>query len=533
MLLLGLVAGACGGEAEQSAPQDVAPVDFDLRVALTDPGILDPHRISTDPALLVAKQVCDTLLSFDQRTGALLPGIAESWTVAPDARMVTFRLREGVKFHNNRDLVAEDYVYSLSRLADPGTGSTGHFLLDKVAGYSELRAARAPSLTGVTAPDPLTLQIELSEPFAEFPAVMANVVAGSAVPREEVERSVEEFAAMPICTGPYKAESPKTAEGFNLIRHDGYHGANEAFQDGGRGFARSIRFQFAGSDAQAYELLDGGEVDVSPVSPEDLAAAGRVEGRVSSGVNGHLAYIGLPVTKPPFDNPDIRRALALAVDREEIISGLLGDSRQMPDGFLPASAGPGAPGGRCPALATESADAEGAQAALSQAGVALPESMNVHLNAGGGHEQWLEKVLEQWNEVLDAGGVLKPQEWQPYVDYLAGPGADGPFRLAWVVRFPSPEALYAPLFSSSSLDNFTRYASPEFDAAMNKARATVDDAERMQAYAEAGTLLCRDMPIIPMWFGRNHVAFGAGFESAGPVRLDIFGDPILRELRRR
>jgi hypothetical protein len=67
---------------------------------------------------------------------------------------------------------------------------------------------------------------------------------------------------------------------------------------------------------------------------------------------------------------------------------------------------------------------------------------------------------------------------------------------------------------------------------MNKARAAVGETERAQAYAEAGSHICRDVPIIPIWFGRNHLAFGPGVEPAGSARIDLFGDPVLRELRK-
>ncbi|MEX0789467.1 MAG: ABC transporter substrate-binding protein, partial [Actinomycetota bacterium] len=320
------------------------------------------------------------------------------------------------------------------------------------------------------------------------------------------------------------------AEGIELVRFEDYHGANEAFQDGGRGLAEVLSFRFVESEGAAYRLLAGGEVDLSPVPPEELAAARQGEDRVSSGPNGHVSYIGLPVKKPPFDNPNLRKALALSVDRTSIIGGLLGNSRQAPEGLLPVSAGPGGDV-NCAEMDAESADTDAAEAALTQPGVTAPEEMNVYLNSGGGHEQWLETVVERWNSELGIRGVLKPAEWDPYIDFLGGTGADGPFRLAWSVNYPSPEALYAPLFSSSSLDNYSRYSSPEFDAAMNKARSTVGDAERAAAYAEAGAIACRDLPIIPVWFGLDHVAFADGLNTGGQSRLDIFGDPILRELR--
>lgn len=514
-----LVAAACGGpEEDKAAPEPTPPAEFDLTMALTTPGTLDPHRITSNSATIIVSQVCDTLVGFDPRTGALRPGLAQSWTVAPDAKKVTFQLKPA-KFHHGRDVVAEDFVYSLSRLANPTTGSTQHFLLDKVMGYTDVRAGRSQVLAGVKAPTPQTLEVELTEPFAEFPTVMSSVIAGSAVPKDAIEAAPDEFAARPVCTGPYRADEAGTDQGIKLVDHDG------------RGEARSLSFRYVESDDEAYKLLAGGEVDVSPVPPQDLAAARQVEDRVSSGPNGHVTYIGLPVKKAPFDNPNLRKALALAVDHESIISGLLGNTRQSPNGFLPASAGPGAGAGECPELGAEGAGVEAAKAALGQPGVTVPEEMNVYLSSGGGHEQWLEPVLERWNEDLGIRGVLKPAEWDPYIDFLGGTGADGPFRLAWSVNFPSPEALYAPLFSSSSLDNYSRYSNPEFDAAMNKARATVGDAERAAAYADAGKILCRDVPIIPMWFGLDHLAFADGLSTGGSARIDIFGDPILRELR--
>jgi ABC-type oligopeptide transport system substrate-binding subunit len=352
------------------------------------------------------------------------------------------------------------------------------------------------------------------------------------VPKEEVEKSPEGFAAKPVCTGPYRVEDADE-NGIRLVRDEGYYGANGAFKDGGRGRASSISFRIAETDSAAYKLMNDGDVDVASLAARDLVAARKVPGRVSSGVNGHVAYIGLPVKKAPFDNVNLRHALALSVDRKTIISGLLGDSRQVPNGFLPASVGPGAgTSGNCPGIGEEAADVKAARAALGRADTRAPEEMNVYLNSGGGHEQWLQKVVDQWDEALGVRGILKPNDWQPYIDYLSGPGADGPFRLAWAAKFPSPEAVLAPLFSSSSLDNFSRYSSPEFDAAMNRARATPGDAERAAAYAEANRIVCRDLPIIPIWFGVDHLAFADGLDAGGPSRIDIFGDPVLRELRR-
>ncbi|MEX0789634.1 MAG: ABC transporter substrate-binding protein, partial [Actinomycetota bacterium] len=178
LISLCLVAGACGGGNGDTEPQpdQTPPANFNLTMAVTGPGSLDPPAIATNSATIIASHLCDTLVAFDPRTGALRPGLAESWTISPDARKATFQLRPGMKFHNGRDLVAEDFVYSLSRLANPATGSNQHFLLDKVVGYTEVRAGRSPALTGVKAPSPQVLEVELTEPYAEFPTIMSSLV---------------------------------------------------------------------------------------------------------------------------------------------------------------------------------------------------------------------------------------------------------------------------------------------------------------------------------------------------------------------
>jgi oligopeptide transport system substrate-binding protein len=534
-LSLALIAGACGGGEPGTtplrAPEQTAKLS-ELRVAITDPEFIEPSKSSTRSGLLVVKQLCDSLVGSDPATAALRPAIAETWSLTPDAKRLTLNLRPGVKFHNGRELVAEDYVYSLSRLARPQTGSPLHYLLEKVAGYTQIRSGRSATLAGVRAPGPRTLEVELIEPYAEFPAILAHPSVGAAIPKEEVARSPEGFAARPVCTGPYLLESPWTAgQDIHLTRFADYYARNGAQSRGGAGIAERITLLTTSNETAAYEHLDSGDVHVAPIPTSALAEARKVKGRVHSGPNGHVTYIGLPTRKAPFDNLNFRKALALAVDRNKIVNGLLGGSRQSATGFLPPTAGPGAGEGSCKQTVLPRATSSGAKQALSDAGInPTTIKMNVYLNEGGGHEKWLQPVLDGWKSELNIDGSLKASNWEPYLEFLAKPGADGPFRLAWSVRFPSRESLYGPLFSSLSLDNFTKYSSPEFDGILARARRTVNDTERAGIYADASRVLCREMPLIPMWFGLSHVAFSSSVTAAGKRYVDVFGDPVLREI---
>jgi oligopeptide transport system substrate-binding protein len=534
-LVIALVMTACGRGRPASepakSPARSASIS-ELKVAIADPRSIEPFKASTRAGLFVVKQICDSLIGLAPATAALRPAIAESWALAPDAKKLTLNLRPGVRFHNGRELVAEDYVYSLSRLVHPQAGSPQHYLLDKIAGYPEVRSGKSTTLAGVKASQPLRLEIDLVEPYAEFPAVLSHPTMGAAVPKEEVDRSPESFAAKPACTGPYMVQSPReTGRDIRLTKFDDYYGKNEAFSRGGAGYAESITVRIAPDEPAAYEYLESGQVNVAPVPTSALAEARRVRGRVHSGPNGHVAYLGLPTKKAPYGNPTFRKALALSVDRNEIINGLLARSRQSPTGFLPSTAGPVARESTCRKTVPPRASESQAKQALSDSGIDSGMlKMNIYLNSGGGHERWLQEVINGWRTVLGIDATLKPSAWEPYVAFLAKPGADGPFRLAWSVRFPSPEALYAPLFSSGSLDNFTGYSSPQFDALIARARRTVDDSERAKIYAEVGQVLCREIPLIPMWFGLSHFAFSPGVTAPGNRYMDVFGDPVVREL---
>ncbi|MEO7804349.1 MAG: ABC transporter substrate-binding protein, partial [Actinomycetota bacterium] len=421
---------------------------------------------------------------------------------------VVFKLRPGTKFHNGRELVAQDFVFSMSRFAHPKTGSTQHFFFDRVAGYAELRSGAAQTLSGVRAVDTKTLEVQLTKPFAEFPAIMAHAAAGTAIPQEEVAKDPAAFALKPVCTGQYLVAEPWVRGSqikLSLTR--------------GKESIKTIIVQSVADAKTGYKLLEADLVQVADVPVGKLILARKVKGRLSTGANGLISYIGFPVTKPPYDNVELRKALTASTDRKGINRTLLAGSRLVPEGIFPPSSGFRAP---CAVFDAKKALAESA---------VDPSTLKptVYFNQAGGHEKWLQRVTEDWKKQLGIEATLKPDEWKKYLDFLVQPGADGPFRLAWAVKYPSPEAIVDAVFEAGSPDNFMRYSSPSFEALVTQARATVDDKTRRALYEKAHEVLCNELPMIPMWFGQNNVAFGPGLTAAR--RLDAFGDPILGALR--
>src|SRR6266850_1033637 len=149
----------------------------------SDPPTLDPIQPPDESTGLYLFNIFDGLVEFSPGGVEIVPAVAESWTLSPDGTRYTFKLRKGVRFHNGREVVAADIVYSLKRGLQPKKGSGVVPLLDTIKGAREFAARAKPDLPGVLAPDPATVVITLERPFAPFLAALASV-AGSIMPSE-------------------------------------------------------------------------------------------------------------------------------------------------------------------------------------------------------------------------------------------------------------------------------------------------------------------------------------------------------------
>ena len=151
-----------------------------------EPLTLDPAFLTDTYAAPVAQQVFDGLVQFDANLN-VVPCIAKSWQASYDGLVWTFHLRQGVKFHHGREVNADDFVYTFTRLLHPRTASPRAWLFERVQGAKEFLAGTAERVEGLQALDAYTLQITLSQPYAPFISILGMVQA-QVVPREEVER---------------------------------------------------------------------------------------------------------------------------------------------------------------------------------------------------------------------------------------------------------------------------------------------------------------------------------------------------------
>ncbi|WNI18650.1 ABC transporter substrate-binding protein [Actinacidiphila sp. ITFR-21] len=498
-----------------------------LRVQLGEPSAIDPGRAFEHDGALVAGLIADPLVDCDPATGRLAPAAADSWEVAPDGLSVRFRLRPGVLFHHGRPVTARDYRYSLSRVVRPETDSPMAAHLAAVEGYEEVTAGRAESLSGVLAPADDELLVRLTRPFHEIAAVFSQRVTAP-VPAELVERDPAGFALRPVSNGPYAVaenNGRRPGAGPVLDRFPGYYGANAAYRDGGRGRAGRIEFSVFDDMADACLAFFRGELDVTEV-PADAAAQASAAGGAAfhSTPNPMVTFLGFPVPIAPFDDPVVRRAVAMCIDREGIGKRRFAGMRPVAGRMVPPVLDPdGGPRLDLPH------DPAAARRLLAERAVPEPErAVRVLFNGGQGHEGWVGDVARDIAEGL--GWRVEPQrlDWPGYLREL--PHTSGLFRTNWAVDYLSVDNALHPLAHGDAVgeSNHARYRGAA-DALIDRARATLDADARRELYRRAEQRVLADLPYLPLWEGAlYHLVDPVRVRPAGPV-TDVFGVPVLRQ----
>jgi ABC-type transport system substrate-binding protein len=410
---------------ETTVPQP-GPVDArrggTLRVGLSlDPYTLDPRFLADEQGQLIVDALFDPLVRLDADL-EVVPGAAERWEISDDARELTFHLRAAA-FHDGTPVTAEDFVRSFARIAD-GAASPPSFLgylLASVEGFEAAQAGRGP-LTGVEAVDDRTLRIRLSVPDRTF---LTTLTDPSLVPVPAVaDEDLEAFAEQPVGNGPFQMSEPREREAFLRLRRNPEHHEPPLLDE----VLLQIYQEDLTRDRQWEDLLDG-QLQVAEVPPERRDEAierfGRSEDEVSGpgfvdGLTSAVYLYGFDTTQPPFDLPELRRAISLAIDREALAQEVMLGSREAATAIIPPPL-PGAQPGVC-GYCRHDPEAARAQfelarqrvAALAENGAGPPDPDDDGSAADGGDITTTDEVAADVAEADDAadsdGGIAGPDD---------------------------------------------------------------------------------------------------------------------------
>lgn len=499
-----------------------------LRYGLREPESIVPAGAVTAEELVVVDALFDSLTTYDARL-SVIPSAAVSWAADEEQREWTFTLREGARFHPHPDRAAQpgppvtaaDFKHGWE-LAVAG-GESG-FHLDLVEGYEELATGAAAELTGVVAVDERTLLVRLREPQANFPAVVAHPALGP-VPAALWQADEVGYVEQPVGNGPFRAAEALVRGQFLRVQRfgDWANGLGPAALD-------EVLFQFSDTDT-AYVAFQQGRREVSPIPTGAVDQAIEQFGLSDDGYRGSgvlrgetptLYFLGFNVTQPPYDDPEIRRALSLAIDRDALAEEL--DTNVTPARSLVS---PSIPNGRDEVCSACEHDPDAAREIFEERDV---QRLRLWFNRDGGHVPVARQIRQ---DLADVGVVLELQAQAPdlasYLDELAS-GDAGLFRFGWTPEYPTFDEVLYPLFHSTSIGerNYMRYAREDVDDLLDRARRSSGALLRVYLSRRAEDLILdRDQAAVPLFFYMHEIVVSDRVEG---FRTDAFGRVNLAEV---
>ncbi|MCL2870865.1 MAG: peptide ABC transporter substrate-binding protein [Coriobacteriia bacterium] len=522
-MVFALALTGCNGDNDTNGDDPVTGDERSggtFRMYINEPQFIDPYNAGESEGLHVVHAIFMPLIYPSHQDPTVIEyGAATSFEVNDDATVFTFELDPAARFANDTPVTADDFIFAFNRIANPNTEntmtgevdpSTIASQLSAVKGFDAVQEGNADTLEGLVALDDHTLEITLDEPFGDF---IQNVMHASLVPvpQDLVENGVPfdggtvPFGEMPIGNGPFMMSEPwSPGQSIETVRNP-YFSGDPAYVDG-------VSFRiFADVDA-AFVDWQAGNLDLAEISSGQLIAMEEQYGvagndgytanpgnQVINGAQAGTYFILVNNTEEAahLDNPDVRRALTLAINRDAINDLVWESSYQVATDVLP----PGIPGFEEGAWEDSRFDREAAEQALVDAGFpggeGLP-TLTLSLNAGAGHEPILELIQSDLAEIGITAN-LDGMEWATYLDALDDKNYEIG-RLGWMASYPSTDYFLYELFSTDNPNNFVGFSSPEVDEMLMEARTIADSEDRAEKYREINALIQAENPLIPIAF---------------------------------
>ncbi|EEW23769.1 ABC transporter substrate-binding protein [Rhodobacter ferrooxidans] len=465
------------------------------------------------------RSLFDGLMDYVPGTTDLRLGLAESFEISDDGLSYVFKLRPGVKFHNGREMTAEDVKYSLDRVTLPATQSPGSGFFSMIKGYDAMVGGTATSLEGVTVVDPLTVKIELSRPDATFLHVMA-INFSSVVPKEAVEAAAGDFGKMPVGTGAFKMTEWTLGQRLVFARNPDYWRAGEPYLDG-------VTFEFGQEPVVSLLRLQNGEIDIPgdgipPAKFTEVMDDPAQKAMVVQGDVLHTGYITMNVTAAPFDKVEVRRAVNMAINKTRIVQVINNRAAPATQPLPPAMPGYTADYAGYPY------DVEGAKKLLAEAG--FPDGFETDLYVVNTDPN--PRIAQAIQQDLAAIGITVNLQSLAAPNVIeAGGAGTAPMvwsgGLAWVADFPDPSNFFGPILGCAGAEpggwNWAKYCNPDLDKAAVAADSMSDPAklaERLKAWSDIYMKVMEDAPWAPVFNDQRFTMRGARMGGEGALYVD-------------
>jgi ABC-type transport system substrate-binding protein len=517
-----LLMTACGGSDEGGEEGGTTDGGGTFTAYIGEPkSPLVPGNTTESEGAKVISALWTGLVGYAEDGAVEYTAVAES-IESEDNQNWTITLKDGWTFHDGTPVDAESFVDAWNYTANPQNAQDGGSYLSRIAGFQEVQDGAATELSGLKVVDDLTFTVQLSAPFALFPAVV-GYDAFNPLPDSFFD-DPEAFGTHPIGNGPFQADSDFVpGEGITLTRYDDYAG-DDAAQ------AAGMEFVVYADQATAYTDAQDGNVDIVDVIPPDVIESAESEfgdNFINTEVS-QITYIGFPTYDQRFADPRVRQAISMAIDRDAISKAIFSGTRTAADSFI----SPVVDGYREGSCEFCTLDVEKANDLLDQAGFDRSQPLDLWFNAGAGHDAWMEAVGNQLRENLGVEFVLQGNlDFAQYLPLGESKGFTGPFRYGWSFDYPAAESYLTPLFTPQSFppigSNYPFYENQEVVDLIAQGDKAATEEEAIELYQQAEVIIAEDMPMAPLFFTQIQTVHTDNVDN---VRIDLFQRPVWSEV---
>lgn len=512
---IALVAAACGGGGGEGDESKEKSFSYEI----SEPADLTPGNSNESEGGTVIDTVFDQLTRVDPKTGDAVMQNAES-VESSDRKVWTIKLKDGWKFHNGEPVTAESYVGAWNAVLTEAWAN-GYFFSDllKIKGAADV-PKKSKTMAGLKAVDKTTIEMTLDEPNTNLPLII-GYSAFAPMPESVLKsKDWKAFKEKPVGNGPYQMAEPwKHNQFIKLKKYGDYSGDTKAKAD-------AITLKIYDNLATSYNDVVAGNLDVSRVPPERLTSAKRDFGdRYLQTPSTSFNYYGFPLWQKEFKDVRIRQAISMAINREEIDKQLLNGTVTPATGLVTPMIKLGKRDDPCGE--TCSFNPTKAKQLYQEAG-GIDGPLEFWFNSGSGHDEYVQAMANQLKKNLGIKVTLKQQAWAQYQTAVQDKKMRGPFRMGWIMDYPSPDNYLGPMYTKNGSNNGTGYSNPKVEKllAQGNAAETPDDA--VEYYQKAEDIILKDMPILPLWFGENQTVHS---EKVSNLKRNGLGRLMLDQIK--
>jgi oligopeptide transport system substrate-binding protein len=458
-----------------------------------EPSALDPAAAADNFSLQVVQDLYEGLTT-ESASGDASPGVASSWQIDSSGTLYTFQLRSSARWSNGAPVLAKDFVAAWQRVVDPREASPVADNLRLIAGAADIISGHSPPSTlGVLAQSDHVLLVKLERPAPFFPQLLTHPSA-SPIYSDASARSHD--PATWVSNGAYVLANWQPGTKVELTRNVNYWDRDNVH-------IPRVQYQVATDENSQYARYRAGQLDITDSVPANAIPSLRSQHSIELVIAPFLAtaYYGLNLAKPPFaHNIDLRRALALAIDRKQLVNSLaFGQSPAY--GFVPPGTWNYQPQYWEWRDLIDIDRIAQAKQFYKRAGYSADHPLHVRLliNANGVIKNTAILIASMWKDTLGIDTEITEEEYRVFLQSRHDKKRWDIARLGWTADF-NDASNFLDIFRSQSPSNDVEYNNPNFDKLANDAANTPDAMRRRTLLESSERTMLEDYPVIPLYF---------------------------------